>query len=141
MSDFKKEIENQFEKIGKEIRDFVDKVSADIPAAAPFRPDADVVEHDDHVLILIDLPGMERSDITLSLKEQVLTVKGERQVSYPETADVKRQERGFGAFSRSFAVSDEISAAEIKARFNSGVLTIELPKSDVLRNAENIPID
>lgn len=141
MSNFNIDIEAQFEKFGREVKSFFDKVTAENECISPFYPSADIVEDDANVTIILDLPGMDKGDIQISLKESVLTVRGERLITYSSDAKVRRQERAGGSFSRSFPVPDDVSSADIKARFRDGVLSIELPRSEVLRNAENIPID
>lgn len=141
MSDFQKDIEAQFEKFGREVKNFFEKVTAETECSGPFYPSADIVEDEAKVTIVMDLPGMSKDDIQISLKESVLTVRGERVITYSSDDKVRRQERAAGSFSRSFPVPEDVSSAEIKARFRDGVLSIELPRSEVLRNAENIPID
>lgn len=141
MSDFQRDIEAQFEKFGREVKNFFESVTTETDCLTPFYPSADMVEDEDMVRIHLDLPGMDKGDVSISLKEQVLTVKGERLVTYNPESTVRRQERPTGNFSRSFPVPDDVSAADIKAKFKDGVLTIELPRSEVLRNPENIPID
>jgi len=141
MNNFNIDIEAQFEKFGREVKSFFDKVTAETECISPFYPSADIIEDDANVTIILDLPGMDKGDIQISLKESVLTVRGERLITYSPDAKVRRQERAAGSFSRSFPVPDDVSSADIKARFRDGVLSIELPRSEVLRNAENIPID
>ena len=141
MSDFQRDIEAKFEKFGRDVKNFFESVTAEADCDTSFYPAADLVDDESHVRIILDLPGMEKADLTISLKEQVLTVKGERVITYDPEQTVRRRERPAGTFSRSFPVPDDVSAADIKAKFTNGVLAIELPKSEVLRNAENIPID
>ena len=141
MNNFQKDIEAQFEKFGREVKNFFEKVTAETECTSAFYPSADIIEDENHVTIILDLPGMVKDDLKISLKESVLTVRGERLITYATDAKVRRQERAAGSFSRSFPVPEDVSSADIKARFRDGVLSIELPRSEVLRNAENIPID
>lgn len=141
MSNINIDIGAQFEKFGREVKNFFENVTAETECSGPFYPSADIVEDENKVTIVIDLPGMSKDDIQISLKESVLTIRGERVITYPPDDKVRRQERAAGSFSRSFPVPEDVSSADIKARFRDGVLSIELPRSEVLRNAENIPID
>ncbi len=140
MSDFNIDIEKHINKLGNEIQNFVDRMTPE-SIADGFRPRADIVESDKEFKLMLDLPGMSKSEIALAIKEDVLTVKGERVIEISEGETFKKQERRTGVFSRSFALPQDVNTAEIKARFSNGVLSIILPKSDVLKDATSIPID
>lgn len=140
MSDFNIDIEKHINKLGNEIQNFVDRMTPE-SIADGFRPRADIVESDKEFKLMLDLPGMSKSEIALAVKEDVLTVKGERVIELSEGETFKKQERRPGAFSRSFALPQDVNTAEIKAKFSNGVLSVILPKSDVLKDATSIPID
>ena len=140
MSDFNIDIEKHINKLGNEIQNFVDRMTPE-SIADGFRPRADIVESDKEFKLMLDLPGMSKSEIALAVKEDVLTVKGERVIELSEGETFKKQERRTGAFTRSFALPQDVNTAEIKARFSNGVLSVILPKSDVLKDATSIPID
>ncbi len=140
-SEFGIEIERQLSKFGKDIQQFVEKVVPLSDEDRDFVPDCDIVESDEAFKLLIDLPGLSKKEINLALKDNVLTVKGERVISYADDEEAKRQERKRGAFARSFGIPKEVNAAEIKAAFKNGVLTISMPKSDALKDSQSIPIN
>ncbi len=140
MSDFNIDIEKHINKLGNEIQNFVDRMTPE-SIADGFRPRADIIESDKEFKLMLDLPGMSKSEIALAIKEDVLTVKGERVIELSEGELFTKQERRTGAFSRSFALPQDVNSAEIKARFSNGVLSVILPKSDVLKDATSIPID
>jgi HSP20 family protein len=141
MNTFQRDIEAQFEKFGREVKQFFDKLNLDSECTSPFYPAADMIEHDEHVHIIIDVPGMDKSDLHISLKDSVITIKGERLITYDASAKVRRQERAAGSFSRSFPVPEGTSASDIKARFNQGVLTIEVPRGEATGDSSNITIE
>lgn len=95
------------------------------------RMDMDVTETDEAITIRCDVPGMQKDDIDISLKGNVLTIKGERKVE-EETKDeegrVISRERRFGSFARSFTVPEEVKPEDVKTSYENGVLTIVVPK-------------
>ena len=93
----------------------------------------DVHEHEDHYEVDIDLPGFKKEEITLSLENGYLTVNAAKGLDKDEKdkkGKLIRQERYSGAMSRSFYVGDEVTQEEIKAKFENGVLKIEIPKKE-----------
>lgn len=98
--------------------------------ACAWKPMVDIFETADGIVISADLPGVDKADISIEIKNDVLTLSGERRVN-PPTADAEeryyRRERCFGTFRRSFSLKAGIAPAAIKATFKEGVLTIEIP--------------
>lgn len=141
MQDFSSDIEKHITRLGKEVQNFVERITEEFTEENAFSPAADVLESENDFQLLLDLPGCEKDDLKISIKNSVLTISGERKVAVTEHQTVKKQERQSGVFSRSFALPDDVSAAEIKANFKNGVLSVVLPKSSVLRNPTNIKID
>lgn len=96
-----------------------------------FAPRVDVREHDRHYEISVELPGVKKEDISITLQEGLLTIQAEARQESKEEKEGKiiRQERHYGKFSRSFNVGDNVSEDDIKASFDNGVLTIEAPKA------------
>ncbi|MEX0607869.1 MAG: Hsp20/alpha crystallin family protein [Balneolaceae bacterium] len=144
MSDFTGfgiEIEKHLSKLGKDIQQFVEKVVPLASEGKDFAPDCDIVESEAEFKVLLDLPGLSKKEIGIALKDNVLTVKGEREITADEGEEFKRQERKRGAFARAFAVPQNVNAAEIQANFRNGVLTVSMPKSDVLKDSQSIPVN
>jgi HSP20 family protein len=103
------------------------------PAGAGRRwiPAMDLVETDDHLVLRADLPGLDREDIEIEVKDNVLTVAGERRSEHEEKGEgFHRVERAFGSFSRSLDLPRGIAADEVDARFDRGVLEIRIPKPE-----------
>ncbi len=96
-----------------------------------WQPSVDIYENNEGVVIKVDLPGLEKEDISVEIKENVLTLKGQRkeEVGVPEEAYF-RKERTCGTFHRSFSLRSMIDPESIKATFKNGVLTIEIPKPE-----------
>ena len=93
-------------------------------------PAADIVQKDDSYYIVLDMPGVRREDLDVSVDKDVLTVAGE--TSYPDIESQKQWENEFGnvAFMRKFTLSDSVDRDGITAGMKNGVVTLHLPKAD-----------
>ena len=140
MNDFTIDIERQLTRLGKDIQNFVERIVPLEDKGHDFAPACDIIEGDETFILKLDLPGMSKKEINISLKEHVLTVKGERADDTGEGEKYRRQERSTGVFSRSFALPENVNAAETDAVFRNGVLTITMPKSGAPGDATSIPI-
>ena len=99
-----------------------------------WRPRTDLVETEAAFTLKMDLPGLTKEDVSISLNDDVLTVKGERAATEkPEDARYTRFERFSCTFEQQFRFSHAIQADQIKATFENGVLTIELPKAETAK--------
>ena len=91
----------------------------------------DIREHEDRYEVEIDLPGFKKDEIELSLEKGYLTVsaaKGLDQDKTDKKGKIIRQERFAGAMQRSFYVGTGLTEEDIKAKFEDGVLTLNVPK-------------
>lgn len=96
-----------------------------------WKPIADIFDHEDKIVIRADLPGVDKKDIHVDLKDNVLTLEGERSDEKEVKEDsYYRKERVHGKFRRSFMLSDGLDPDKIKADYNDGVLNIEIPKPE-----------
>jgi HSP20 family protein len=94
-------------------------------------PAMDLVETDDHLVLKADLPGLSKDDVSIEVKDNVLTVSGERKAEHEEKADgYYRIERAFGGFSRSLNLPTGVDAEAIDADFVDGVLEVRIPKPE-----------
>jgi HSP20 family protein len=93
---------------------------------ADWVPAADVFEKDDEYTLALDLPGIERETLDVSLDESRLTIRGER--AQREDASARRTERPHGRFARSFTLPDAVDRRGITADYKDGVLLLHLPK-------------
>jgi HSP20 family protein len=109
-------------------------VQASTNTISNWNPSVDVHENDDHFVIKADLPGIDKKDIALDVKDGVLTLKGERHLD----EEVKKEnthfrERVFGRFVRAFKLPEHIDADKITADHANGVLKIEIPKPEAAK--------
>lgn len=90
---------------------------------------ADVAENDDAYLIFFDIPGLAEDELTIEVKDQRLSVSGERKLENDdETLKFRRRERQYGKFEKNFTIPLGTDLDEIKAKFEQGVLSITIPK-------------
>jgi HSP20 family protein len=76
-----------------------------------------------------DLPGMSEDDVDIEIKDNVLTVSGERKSENEEKGEgYHRVERAFGRFSRSLSLPQGIDPEKVEAKFENGVLEVQIPK-------------
>jgi HSP20 family protein len=103
------------------------------PAARDFPP-INIWLGDNRVVVTGELPGVTRDDVTISLQEDVLTLEGARQPK-PQQHDVKwqRRERAYGTFSRAIQLPFRVDTDKVQARFNNGILEIELERLEADR--------
>jgi HSP20 family protein len=96
-----------------------------------WKPVVDIYENEDTVVVKAELPGVDKKDIKVDLKDGVLTLGGERaHEKEVKEENYYRKERAFGRFHRSFKVPAEIDPDKIKAEFKDGVLKVEIPKPE-----------
>jgi len=117
---------------GRELADFdrwFDEAFA--PASTcDWCPRADVVEEDKDYQIAIELPGMEKDQVKVTVEQGVLTVSGENTSEHEEEGKgVRRIERRYGTFARSFELPDDVDAERIAATFKNGLLKLTVPKT------------
>ncbi len=89
---------------------------------------------DNSVVITAELPGVTRDDINLSLQEDVLTLEGSRPLK-TQQQEVKwhRRERAYGTFARTVQLPFRVDADKVQARFDNGILEIELERLEADR--------
>ena len=94
-----------------------------------WNPAVDLYEKDDHFIIKAELPGINKDDIKVDLKDRVLTLSGERSFDNEvKEENYYRKERSYGKFQRAFTLPADVDSEKIKAEFKDGVLQIEVPK-------------
>lgn len=94
---------------------------------------AEVIETEDEVRFSIEAPGFRIEDIDITLENNVLTVAGEKKFEQQEglkESDFRLFERRYGRFQRSFTVPPTVRGDECNARYEHGVLSIRLPKTE-----------
>lgn len=100
-------------------------------------PTTDVSETPEHLKLRLEVPGLSREDIKISVENNMLTVRGEkRQETTSEDETFYRTERSYGSFERSFTLPNHLEHDEIKANLQDGVLTIQIPRREEARARE-----
>ena len=106
----------------------------------------DIKETKDSYELDIDLPGMDKKDISLELKDGYLTIKANRsqeQEQKDEDGHYLRKERFTGSCSRSFYVGENVKETDVHAKFDNGILKLSFPKEEPkqLSGGSNIAIE
>ncbi len=94
-------------------------------------PALEVHEDKDNFTIRVEVPGLKREDIAVSLQDDALVISGERkEEKIHEGTEVHRQERFYGKFQRALTLPAPVAADKVKAAYQDGVLTVTLPKAE-----------
>ncbi|MBV9276191.1 MAG: Hsp20/alpha crystallin family protein [Verrucomicrobia bacterium] len=131
------ELSNAFDRLAV-LRDEMDRLFDGAFGPAFFRtpgsfnrwsPALDVYQNNDQFTVLVELPGLKKEDIEISLQDGTLTVSGERK---PERkgAEGYKNERFYGRFQRSVTLPATIDGSKVKASYQDGLLKVVLPKAE-----------
>lgn len=124
LTDLREEIDRLFESPLAELTRTSQLLSGWTPAL-------DVYEDKDNLFVRVELPGMKKEDIDLSLHDGSLSISGERKSEDKhEDAEVYRSERFFGRFQRTVTLPTPVAVDKVKAQYNDGILTVTLPKTE-----------
>jgi HSP20 family protein len=123
LTTFKTELDRLFDR-------FFEPGWAPLTALGAWEPKVDVTETKDTITVKAELPGVEQKDITVTLDDGVLTIKGEKEEK-KEEKDTRyhRVERSYGAFARVMRLPAGVDGGKTAASFKDGVLTITLQKA------------
>jgi len=100
-------------------------------------PVTDVSETPDFLVLKLEVPGMDREDLKISVENNTLTVRGEKkQETSSEDETFFRTERSYGSFERTFALPSHVDHDNVKASLENGVLTVRLPRREEARARE-----
>jgi HSP20 family protein len=109
---------------------FFNDFDAGLPAKQGFAPAVDIVEDKEEFLLRAELPGVPKENIKVEVKENRLTVSGNKESVHKEAkGEYRYVESSYGAFSRSFELPRNVHAGDIKAEYAHGVLTLRIPKA------------
>ena len=105
-------------------------------------PEVDVHENDKEIVFEAELPGVDEKDVNVTLREGVLSLKGEKKSKREAQKDnYHLVERSYGSFERSFRLPEGIDDNQVKASFDKGVLRVMIPKKAEAASVEKkIPI-
>jgi HSP20 family protein len=93
-----------------------------------YMPTADIFETQDALQVILEMPGVEKTNIDLTVEEGVLSVRGRLDFSKYNTLQPLYTEYNVGHYARSFRLSSKIDVNKIGAQLSDGVLTLTLPK-------------
>lgn len=110
-----------------------DKTPAEAPetttGARLYRPLTDIVETEDGVTLMLEMPGVDPNDVDVTLEQRVLTIRGKVQPTQSEKLQLAYAEYGEGDYERAFTMSDDFDPDKIGASAVNGVLTVTLPRA------------
>ena len=93
-------------------------------------PALDLYQDNDKVVAVVELPGMQKDQIELSLQDGILTISGERKEENANGDKAARTERFSGKFRRSISLPTRVDANAVSASYKEGILTVTLPKAE-----------
>lgn len=95
-----------------------------------FLPNADIFETEDALTVVLEMPGVDRNNVGISVDSDVLTVEGKINFDKYEGLEPVYSEYNVGPYRRSFRISSRIDQDKIKAEMRDGVITLVLPKAE-----------
>jgi len=126
---------NPFEEI-RRMHDYLEQMFRNFPmlesrfGAATFSPLTDVAEEDDKVIVTTDLPGVDKENVELDLRDNVLVISaGKEKEEETEKEGYLRKERAFMRYYREIPLPDNVTDEGAVAQLKNGVLTVTLPKT------------
>ena len=102
--------------------------------AGAWSPPVDIYDADEAIILKAELPGFGKDDVNIELKDNTLTLKGQRKHE-TEMKDEQyvRRERTYGSFQRTFMLPTPIDQEKVAATYKDGVLELRLPKSEAAK--------
>lgn len=121
------------------LQERMNRLFSDVRAQAPVRgeeivqgawiPAVDIFETNEAIVLKAELPGITAQDISVEVKDNTLTLKGEKKFEKEvKEENYHRVERSYGSFQRAFTLPGTIHQEKVKAKFKDGILEITLPK-------------
>jgi HSP20 family protein len=94
-------------------------------------PAVDIYENNDSVVVKAEIPGVEKDQISVEVKDGILSLRGERKFEKEvKEESYHRIERSYGNFQRSFSLPVSVDQEKVTAKFKNGVLEVKLPKKE-----------
>jgi len=122
------------DRINRMNRLFQESYRPEVPEEAltttSYAPPVDIYEDEHNITLKLEVPGIDEKDIDVRIENTTLTVRGERKIEKEEKEEnFRRVERQYGEFTRSFTLPSSVDLAQVSARYDKGVLRINLPKN------------
>ena len=130
------EIDRMRKEMNRMFRDFFDRperhlIGSGKPLVQFKQPLSDVQENGKEVIVNLDIPGVDKKDIVLTVKDDILEIKAEKKHEAKiEKKDFYQHERGYAGFYRALLLPTNVKVEEANAEYKNGVLRIVLPKSE-----------
>jgi HSP20 family protein len=107
-----------------------------------YLPQIDVCERPEEVVILVEMPGVDRNDVAISWKEPILIISGQKR-QQPDNSNARYMcvERSYGPFRREIAIGIPIDYRKARAELKNGLMKIHLPKVPAEKVNDTIPIE
>ena len=121
---------NLFMPMNSLLEEFFGDMVPEGTAQNGFRPLLDLKEDDGYLYAQLELPGMKKEEVKISLEDNILTVRGEKKKQdLIEKEEYRRVERSYGVFERELIFPQEIQQDAIRAEMDNGILKISIPKT------------
>jgi HSP20 family protein len=92
-------------------------------------PPTNIFQKGDDFVAVIELPGMDKSDLQIEAKDNTIRISGKKAMDYDQNASVHRRERVFGTFDRTISLPLQIDADAIRAEYREGILALFIPRA------------
>ncbi|MEJ2567962.1 MAG: Hsp20/alpha crystallin family protein [candidate division WOR-3 bacterium] len=113
------------------MRDFLRGFGSPIASSREVFPVADVKEDENKYTVTVEVPGIDKKNINIKMKNNSLLIEGEKKEENKEEGESYiRVERSYGNFRRAFNFSSQLDTKKASAEFKDGILTVTLPKSE-----------
>ncbi len=99
-------------------------------ASKIYSPNVDIIERDEDIIVIADVPGVDEKSLDITLEEDILNIYGKIETDIPKNHQLVVSEYGIGDYQRSFTLFDEVDKDKIHANLKNGVLKIILPKAE-----------
>ena len=93
-------------------------------------PSINLFQDGDDTIIMAEVPGVKKDEIQVQIKDNLITISGERKTDYPEKASVHRVERRGFKFNRTMKLPVKVDVVKVKADYESGILKIVMPRAE-----------
>ena len=124
-------------EVNQLFNDFYSSPGTARSGATVWHPLVDISETENEIIVVAEVPGMNKEDLKISIQENILTLQGEKkQEQKKKDEQYHRIEREYGQFERSFSLPTTVNTNKIKATCKEGVLTIILPKTEEAKPKE-----
>ncbi|MCJ7507902.1 MAG: Hsp20/alpha crystallin family protein [candidate division Zixibacteria bacterium] len=147
MADFKKHIIRDIKKIQEEMDILFDhfykvRHSPVLTSRRLWRPPADVIETTSEIIILVEIGGMKQRDLSISLADNVLVIRGERkEKNIKNMSGYRSMEINYGMFERNIYLPETVDTKEIIANYKNGFLEIRINKKNDKIKGKQIKVE